>query len=162
MIDWKITERGFYPEKIAFNGTKFLIANGYMGVRGTLEEFTKDQLVAVNLAGLYDQVGNGWRESVNAPNGFFTYLIVDEEICRLPECEPSEHSVSLDYRKGIFSRKTTWKTPRGSLTVNERFESLAQPHLALMKYKICPIFADIELITVLMLMSGYQLSHIAI
>ncbi|NLM75485.1 MAG: glycoside hydrolase family 65 protein [Clostridiaceae bacterium] len=149
MIDWKITERGFYPEKIAFNGNKFLIANGYMGVRGTLEEFTKDQLVAVNMAGLYDQVGNGWRESVNAPNGFFTYLIVDEEICRLPECEPSEHSVSLDYRNGIFSRKTTWKTPRGSLTVeSERFVSLAQPHLALMKYKISSNFhADIELIT---------------
>jgi len=149
MIDWKIAEYGFNHDKIAFNGNKFLIANGYMGVRGTLEEYGKEQLVAVNLAGLYDQAGTGWRESVNAPNGFFTYLIVDEEICRLPEREPAENCISLDYRNAVFSRKTTWRTPRGSLTVeSERFVSLAQPHLALMRYRISSNFhADIELIT---------------
>ena len=38
-----------------------------MGIRGTLDEFDSRDLVAVNLAGIYDQVGNSWREPLNAP-----------------------------------------------------------------------------------------------
>ena len=31
----------FEKEHIAFNGNKFLMGNGYFGVRGTMEEYNK-------------------------------------------------------------------------------------------------------------------------
>lgn len=56
MIDWKLKEEGFDKEKISYLGNKFLIGNGYMGVRGTLAEYGKENLAAINLAGIYDKV----------------------------------------------------------------------------------------------------------
>lgn len=149
MINWRIEEAGFDPENIASNGNKFIIGNGYMGVRGTLEEFKKEQLAAVNLAGIYDRVGDGWREPLNAPNGLYTTLRIDEEEYSMPESQPLYHTCSLDYRKALFSRKTIWKTARGQVEIeSERFASLANPHLIVMKYCVTANFhADIELIT---------------
>ncbi len=149
MMNWIIEEKGFYPDKAVSNGNKFLIGNGYMGVRGTLEEFTKKELTAVNLAGVYDRVGNGWREPLNAPNGLYTVLKVDGKVYNLPDVSPVEHSIWLDYRKAVFSRETTWQTPKGKVTVKaERFASLDEPHLLAMKYCVSADYnANIEIIT---------------
>ena len=140
MINWKIREKDFDKSKISYLGNKFLIGNGYMGVRGTLAEYGKVNLAAVNLAGIYDKVGDGWREPLNAPNGFYTYLIVDGEALKLPDKEPEVHFVELDYRYGIFKRHSEWKTSRGTLTFDsERFVSMNDVHLGVMK---CTIKAD--------------------
>ena len=42
-----ITEKGFQPDKVEFFGSKFLMGNGYLGYRGTLEEDTREQLAAI-------------------------------------------------------------------------------------------------------------------
>ncbi|MGE5613536.1 MAG: glycosyl hydrolase family 65 protein [Bacillota bacterium] len=147
MISWKIGEEGFDPEKIAANGNKYLVGNGYMGIRGTLEEHGKEQLAAVNLAGIYDRAGSGWRESLNAPNGLYINLKADGRAYVLPGVAPKEHIISLDYRKALFSRKTTWKTERGHVSVeSERFASMAEPHLAVLKYSVYADYcAEIEI-----------------
>lgn len=140
MIDWKIVESGFNKDKIAEYGNKFLIGNGYMGVRGTLDEYEKSELVAVNLAGIYDKVGDAWREPLNAPNGFYGYLVVDGKKYALPEVEASQHKVELDYRHGVFRRYTVWNTDRGNVHYeSERFVSMADVHKGMMK---CTIWAD--------------------
>lgn len=134
---WTIEENGFCEEKIEDNGNKFLIGNGYMGIRGTLDEFGKEQLAAVNLAGIYDKVGDGWREPLNAPNPLYTVLYVDGEKLALPEREPLEHCFSLDDRKAVLSRKTTWKTQKGKVTFrSERFLHMENPHLLYSRYEI--------------------------
>lgn len=56
----KIKSDSFVAEHIPHCGNKFLIGNGYFGVRGTCEEFTKEQMPAVNMAGVYDRVGDGF------------------------------------------------------------------------------------------------------
>lgn len=148
MLDWTITEKGYDKEKIPSLGNKFLIGNGYLGIRGTLEEYEAEHLPAINLAGIYDQ-SSGWREPVNLPNGCFAYLRVDGEIYRLPEKESVDHSMELDYRHGIFKRKTTWHTPRGNVTLTtERFASMEQVHFIGMRFRVMADFhADIELVT---------------
>lgn len=148
MIDWKLKETNYDENRIAYLGNKFLIGNGYMGVRGTLAEYEKEHLPAINLAGIYDRVGDGWREPLNAPNGFFTCIVVDGKILRLPEIPPKNHRIELDYRHGIFSRSTTWKTDRGSITVeSERFVSMKNVHLGVMKYKVFADFhADVQVV----------------
>lgn len=149
MIDWKIRHNGFDENKIAELGNRFLIGNGYMGVRGTLGEYEKEQLVAVNLAGIYDQVGDSWREPLNAPNGFFGYLEIDGKPYRLPVETPKSHEIELDYRHGIFKRETCFKTGRGDVILTcERFVSMKDVHLGAMRYRIRANFhADINLIT---------------
>lgn len=147
MIDWKISEEGFDKSKMAGYGNKFLIGNGYMGVRGTLEEYEKSELVAVNLAGIYDKVGNAWREPLNAPNGFYGYLIVDGKKYALPETEPAQHKIELNYRHGIFKRFTVWSTDRGNVYYeSERFVSMIEAHMGMMKCTVWADFhADVEL-----------------
>ena len=119
-----------------------------MGLRGTLAEYGKENLAAVNLAGIYDKVGDGWREPLNAPNGFYTYLIVDGEVLKLPDSDPQVHYIELDYRHGIFTRHTEWKTSRGQITIeSERFVSMNDVHLGVMKYKVTSDFhADVEVV----------------
>ncbi len=82
-MDFILTETEFNKENIAWNGNRFLIGNGYFGIRGTLEEYTKKQMCAVNMAGIYDRVRDSWRESVNAPNPIYTYVksMVKHTLC---------------------------------------------------------------------------------
>ena len=148
MIDWKLKEEGFDKEKISYLGNKFLTGNGYMGVRGTLAEYGKENLAAINLAGIYDKVGDGWREPLNAPNGFYTYLVVDGEVLKLPDVNPEVHYTELDYRNGIFTRHSEWDTARGKITFDiERFVSMSDVHLGVMKFKVIADFhADVEVV----------------
>ena len=134
-MNWRIEEAGFDPEKITSNGNKFLVGNGYMGLRGTLPEYEKEEFVAINLAGIYDQVGDGWREPLNAPNGLYTYIELGGTAYRLPEIAPTKHRLALNYRHGVFECNTVWDTAAGKLEVQaERFVSMEDKHLICMKY----------------------------
>ncbi len=125
----------YNKDDIPHNGNKFLNGNGYFGVRGTLEEYTKENMCAVNMAGIYDRVGDSWRESVNAPNPLYTVLYVDGVKYSVLDVEPESHTQCLDIEKGIHSRKTVFKTAKGSVEINcERFASMANQHLIAMKY----------------------------
>ena len=80
----KIISTGFEKDRIPWYGNKFLNGNGYFGVRGTMEEYTKENMPAINMAGIYDRVGNAWRESINAPNVLYTYIKADGCVYALP------------------------------------------------------------------------------
>ena len=85
---WTLEKQGYDPGSTVDDGNRFLIANGYMGVRGTVDEADKSAFPAVNLAGVYDRNGDRWREPVNAPNGLFLRLRFNEEPMTLPERTP--------------------------------------------------------------------------
>ena len=141
---------GFEQDHIERNGNKYLIGNGYFGYRGTMEEYSKEQLVACVLSGVYDRVGNTWREPVNAPNGFFVRLFCDGELLSVLDTDVENHLQSLDIQNGISQRKTTFKTKSAKrVTVtSERFASLANVHFMAMKYGIeCDHDCEIEIIT---------------
>ena len=123
---WTMKKTGYDPGSAVDDGNRFLVANGYMGVRGTLEEADSGSFPAVNLAGVYDRNGDRWREPVNAPNGLFLRLSFNGEPLALPERSPVSHALSIDYRHGVFRRETDF----GPLKLSsERIASLAQPHL---------------------------------
>lgn len=148
-MDWRIQQDGFCEEQISKLGNRLLCGNGYLGIRGTLEEYRKEQMPAINLAGIYDQVGDGWREPLNAPNVLYTYIVVDGKRYALPESEPLEHRMALDFRHGIFSRETSWKTDRGTVTVkSERFACKDEIHRIALRFSVTADFhAEIEIYT---------------
>ena len=118
-------------EQLPDLGNRFLIGNGYMGIRGTMEEYSKEQLVAVNLAGIYDRFGDGWRESLNAPNPFWLRLYVNETLTALPAMAPAVHSQELDILSGIHRRTTEFIN--GVTLRTERFAHMKNQHLLCMK-----------------------------
>ncbi len=136
-MNWKIKQNDYQKEDITKDGNKYLIGNGYLGVRGTMQEYNKSHLVAVNLSGIYDQYGTGWREPLNAPNGLYTYIEVDGSAYKLPDVEPSLHSHELDFRHGVLTRNTVWKTHKGTINIRgEQFTSALDYHFIGLKYEV--------------------------
>ena len=134
MGDWMIKICGYRQDEITANGTRFVCGNGYMGVRGPMEEYGREYFPAVNLAGVYDKVGDGWREPVNAPNPFYTKVSVDGVCWGLPEKTPEAHWQQIDYRHGLMRRTTTFETPRGAVTItSERFVHMERKHILCMR-----------------------------
>ncbi len=164
-MNWEITQSGYDAAKITTMENRFLTGNGYLGIRGALEEYTAAQLPAINLAGIYDQVGDAWREPLNAPNGLYTWLKVDGTALRLPgdTCDPEnqesrgnqekahlvDHRMTLDFRHGIFKRETTWRMNRGQVTVcAQRFADRRDVHRIALRYTVAADFhAEMELHT---------------
>lgn len=135
-MNWHIEENAYRKDKIELNGNKFLQGNGYMGYRGTLEEYTGEQLAACNLSGIYDKVGDKWREPVNAPNGLLTKLFCDDEPMSVLDGEIASHKQALDLKTAVHIRETVFRG-RGDNLVSvksERFLGLWNVHLICMKY----------------------------
>jgi len=136
MEKWIITREGYKPDEYTDNGNRFLIGNGFVGVRGTLEEYTADKMVAINLAGIYDKApGQTWREPVNAPNAFFAKL--ENQGCIL------SHKQSLNISFGLHSRETDYENATLSI---ERFCSMAEPNILCQKISIKPKGKPVTLI----------------
>lgn len=149
MNDWLIKESQFSGQNITACGNRFLCGNGYLGIRGTLEEYGREQLPAINLSGIYDRVGEGWREPLNAPNPLYTRIKVDGEYFCLPETTPISHEQQVDYRHGLVGRRTVFQAKRGKVTVEaERFAHMGREHLIGMQYTVTTDFhADVEVQT---------------
>jgi len=148
---WIVESRTFSParEAIMRNGNIYQIANGYMGYRGTLDEFGPDELVGITLAGIFDRVGDAWREPVNAPNGGFTRLFIDGAAVSALKTPIESHRQTLNLREAAFERETRFSLNGNTVTVTStRFLSAARPHLGVIRYSVaCEKAADLTLET---------------
>lgn len=144
---WIIVEAGQPDDRAVIRlGNQMLTGNGYLGYRGTLEEYTKEQKTAVLIAGLYDQVGTKWREPVNLPNGCFVQVYYQGEPLHALYSKVIEHIQTLDLQKALHERRTRFETKDGAhiLVHARRFVSLARHPLICLEYTItadrdCPL-----------------------
>ena len=135
--NYVLEKNNFEPTDVELNGSKFLLGNGYMGYRGTMEEYSADELVAVNLAGLFDKNGDRWRESVNVPNPLFTVLSYKGECIKLNKSKVLSHLQQLNIYNGLHSRKTSFDIDGTVVTVtSERFLSMYRENVMAMKYSV--------------------------
>lgn len=144
-MDWTISE-AYDPARVTAIANRYFSGNGFMGVRGTVDEAGPEQTAAVNIAGLYDGQPGKWRETVNAPNMFYGYIAVDDEVY---EAGPDNTTITLDFRTGGFRRTTSYETRRGTVTLETgRFVSMSERSLGGQTYRICADFhADIRLLS---------------
>lgn len=110
-------------------GNMFLIGDGHLGYRGTLEEFSKEQMVGLNIVGIYDKYLDKWRESINMPNPFFVRI----ENYDIFNCTNINHYIDLDIKHAIFKRNTEFKE---LIISSERFVSQTIKNTILFKYTI--------------------------
>lgn len=145
--EWIIKKNDFEKADIEMHGSKYLVANGFMGYRGTMEEYTANELVAVNLAGFFDLAEcSNWRESVNAPNPLYTVVSVDNKELNLSQFGSVSHKQTLNIRNGIHSRNTIFNVNGVNITIRaERFVSMVSENIIALKYSVCAD-KDIEVI----------------
>ena len=121
-----LTDSGFDNSKIVEFGNKYLTGNGYLGCRGTLDEFKKTECVGINVAGVYDGVAGKWRENINAFNPLYLALFCGESALDARGENVLSHEVSLDLYSGIFTRKTVFGVGEAEVTLtSSRFLSSA-------------------------------------
>ena len=136
---WKVSTDTFVNEKesIMRMGNVYQIANGYMGYRGTLDEFGPDELVGITVAGIFDRVGDSWREPINAPNGGYTKLTLDGNEISALTTTIQKHSQHLNLENAVFQRETSYEAAGKRLTVHStRFLSADEPNLGVVKYSL--------------------------
>ena len=133
MNQWILEKTGFDTADAAADGNRFLCANGYMGLRGAVEEAGPAQFPAITLAGVYDQFADRWREPVNAPGALHFRLTFNGQALALGRTEALSHRQRLDYRHGVFQRETDF----GPVTISSRrFVSMADCHLLADQYEL--------------------------
>ncbi|GAA0567637.1 glycoside hydrolase family 65 protein [Rhizomicrobium electricum] len=124
-------------ETVMRHGNIYQIANGHMGYRGTLDEYGPDELVAVTLAGVFDQVGEAWREPVNAPNGGYTRIRVDGTPVSALSRPVTSHRQTLSLKNASFERETAFDLGGTAITISSRrFLSAVRPNLGVVRYSV--------------------------
>ncbi len=133
----KIEQKSYRKNDIILDGVRYLVGNGYFGYRGTLSEYTKAEMVALNLNGIYDQMGDLWRESVNAFNPLYTIVRVKDVELNPTKIKPTSHKIGIDIDKGTFYRQTAFTIKDNQITINsERFADQKNKELLYEKYTI--------------------------
>jgi kojibiose phosphorylase len=125
------------PEAIMRHGNIYQIANGHMGYRGTLDEYGPEERVAVTLAGVFDQVGEAWREPVNAPNGAYTRICVDGTPVSALSTPVASHRQTLSLKNACFQRETVFDVGGNTITISsQRLLSAVRPNLGVVRYSV--------------------------
>jgi len=151
-----------YDAKLAreFTGqaeTMFALSNGYLGLRGVVEEGTPVREPGVYLNGFYEHRPISYGEHaygfpkvgqsiLNCPDGTALKLHVDDEPFVVPEAEILWYRRSLDLRVGALNRDVRCITPAGKRLCLKtvRLVSFAHRHLAAIEYELTAEDAEID------------------
>ncbi|MCO5725303.1 glycoside hydrolase family 65 protein [Robiginitalea marina] len=135
---WEVIEKSFDPAQVVTTGSNFMIGNGYLGYRGTFEDWGPDEYVACIVTDTWDQAeGSSMSELCNVPNGLYTALRVDGEPCSLNPASIRDYRHQLDLRYGVNTRSVVWEGQNGQKIAWEsrKFASSHNPHLLVQRYR---------------------------
>ena len=134
---WIIAEKNFQADQIVATGSNFMIGNGYLGYRGTFEEWGRDHCVACIVTDTYDTADEKWTELCNVPNGLFVELLFNGNNVRATEEEVSDYQRALNLKQALFSRSFQWRKADTRLTVEvEKFSSMVRLNTLALRYQV--------------------------
>ncbi|MET9226367.1 glycosyl hydrolase family 65 protein [Lentzea sp. NPDC003310] len=148
---WQLTWQGLSVDDLHQTESTFALANGHIGLRGTLDEGEPRGLPGTYLNGFYEEHqlpygegGYGYPEAgqtvVNVTDGKIIRLLVEDEPLDMRYGTAIEHERTLDFRTGTLRRRTVWESPTGRrVTVrSERLVSFTQRAVAAIRYEVEP------------------------
>ena len=143
---WCVTEEGFDAKNLRENESVFALANGFIGMRGNLEEGTatgSDTIQGTFLNGVFDtepivygEKAYGYAKNhetiCNVMDAKSLVLFAEDERLDLGLSEVREHRRTLDLRAGTLRRSFVWHTRAGAVlrVESERLVSLTRKELA--------------------------------
>jgi alpha,alpha-trehalose phosphorylase len=146
---WKLTEAIFESGDLGRTETMFALGNGYLGMRGNVEEARPWHAHGTFINGFHEtwtirhaeeafgfaRVG---QTIVNVPDAKTIKLYVDDEPLMLPVADLMSFDRTLDFADGVLRRHLIWRTPAGKRVKieSQRMVSFRQRHLALMTFEI--------------------------
>ena len=121
---WCLRETRLELDQLASTEAVLTVANGSLGVRGTLDEGEPVGMPGTYLAGVhelrtmvYTETGSGDPEStetlVNTIDGTAVRLLVDGHPLDVRTGTLLHHERVLDFRAGTLSRELRWRSPDG-------------------------------------------------
>lgn len=137
---WTISENEFNPARLRHNETVFTQGNGYLGTRGTFEEFYPDEERTTFVHGVFDDVPVVFTELANFPDWLELEILLAGERFNLAEGKLLSFERRLDLQNGLLTRSIRWCSPQGRTTrlLFERFASMDNTHLACLRVHITP------------------------
>lgn len=156
---WNLRETRYDPSDLGLTETLFSVGNGYLGLRGNVEEGRDSYAHGTFINGLHEvwpihhaedaygfaKVG---QTIVNAPDAKIMRLYVDDEPLLLSVADLQKYERTLSFQDGVLTRELLWRTPAGKHVQlrSRRMVSFAERHLALMDYEITLLDADAPLV----------------
>ena len=147
--DWKFTEAQFSDSDLGKTETLFAVGNGYLGMRGNVEEGRDTHSHGTFINGFHEtwpiqhaeeafgfaRVG---QTMVNVPDAKVIRLYVDDEPLLLPVADLLHYDRTIDFRTGVLSRDIVWRTPGGKRVHirSRRMVSFTQRHLAVLTFDV--------------------------
>ncbi len=146
---WRLTETVFDAEDLRRTETLFAVGNGYLGMRGNLEEGRDRHKHGTYVNGFHETWAIRHAESayklaevgqtiVDVPDAKVMRLYVDDEPLLLSVADLASYERTLDLADGVLRRDLVWRTPSGNRVRvrTQRMVSFTQRHLAVMTYEV--------------------------
>ena len=140
--EWALVESEFGVDDMGRTETLFAVGNGYLGLRGNVEEGRDGHMHGTFVNGFHEtwpirhaeeafgfaRVG---QTIVNVPDAKIIRLYVDDEPLVITEAEIMSYERRLDFRLGVLSRRIEWRTPSGKrvLITSRRMASFTDRRL---------------------------------
>ena len=153
---WALRTTGLNLDTLAATESLFALANGHIGLRGSLEEGEPRAVPGTYVNGFFEErplphaeSGYGFPESgqtiVNVTDGKLIRLLVGDSPFDMRYGTVRSHERVLDLRAGLLNRRTEWESPNGSSirVTSQRLVSLTQRALAAISYEVEPLDGDL-------------------
>ncbi|MFI2296826.1 glycoside hydrolase family 65 protein [Isoptericola sp. NPDC019571] len=152
---WRLVEAEFSAEDLGVTESLFAVGNGYLGMRGNVEEGRESHSHGTFVNGFHEtwpirhaEEAYGFAKVgqtiVNAPDTKVIRLYVDDEPLLLPVADLIGYERALDLRDGVLRREILWRTPSGKRVkvASERMVSFVERHLGVMTFEVTLLDAD--------------------
>lgn len=147
--EWALTEARYSTEDLGVTETLFAVGNGYLGMRGNVEEGRETYYHGTFINGFHETWNIRHAEEafgfarvgqtiVNVPDNKVMKLYIDDEPMLLSVADLDSYERTLDFRDGVLRRDVVWRTPAGKRVHvrSTRMVSFTQRHLALMSIEV--------------------------
>ncbi|MDJ0769498.1 MAG: glycosyl hydrolase family 65 protein [Ilumatobacter sp.] len=147
--EWQMIERRWTPEFAARAETALALSNGYLGVRGCLDEGRPAMAPGTFINGFHETwpiihaeeaygLARVGQTIVNVPDVTTIELYVDDEPLFVPTARTPEYFRVLDMRNGLLTRDLLWSTPSGkhARLRSTRLVSLEHRHVIAVSYEV--------------------------
>ncbi|OUM41024.1 glycoside hydrolase family 65 protein [Arthrobacter sedimenti] len=157
--EWALVETEFDVSLQGRTETLFSVGNGYLGLRGNVDEGRDGYHYGTFINGFHEtwpiqhaeeafgfaRVG---QTIVNVPDARIIRLYVDDEPFVLTEAEILRYTRRLDFSDGVLVRELEWRTPSGKrvLIRTRRMVSFTDRHLATVDYQVEMLDAEASIL----------------
>ena len=153
--EWALTEAEYRHDDLGVTETLFAVGNGYLGLRGNVEEGRETHSHGTFINGFHEtwpirhaEEAFGFARTgqtiVNVPDNKTMKLYVDDEPMLLSVADIEDYERTLDFRDGVLRREIIWRTPGGKRVQvsSQRMVSFTQRHLAIMTFEVTMLDDD--------------------